>query len=343
MDYFRARFQDDLNGEGEPISIRDKTWSRDVALQKLDDEGYEQAFVDFVVRVKEDARDHVRGFLREYGCLERFRRLIGRVQNQSVVPWVGAGMSIPSRFPGWRQFLQHLQEEDPAAAPQMEKLLKSGLYEEAAQLLSDRLGSNILDENIENVFGDPNPKVQGPILLLPDIFKIGVVTTNFDYTLDQAYEVANMRFQRTFSGRDLRVAPARAADDRNCLFRIHGEANNPDGRVLTRSDYDRAYGNESTLADVLNGLVSNRSLLFLGCSLSIDRPLMALTELRKRANVQNPRHYAFAPFPAEGTRIERRRQLEAADIHPIWYPDDGEHDQHIEALLLCLMEGSIDE
>lgn len=343
MEYFRERFDDDLNAEGDAIAIRGKIWSRDFALKKLDEVGYDQAFTDFISGVTEDAKEHARRFLREYGCLERFRRLIGRVRNQSVVPWVGAGMSIPSKFPGWQQFLRHLQEEDPGTADMMDKLLASGLYEDAAQLLADRLGSNILDENIENVFGEHSSKTCGPVMLLPEIFKIGVVTTNFDYTLDRAYELAGMQFKRTFAGRDLRVAPAQAADDRHCLFRIHGEANNPDGRVLTRSDYDRVYGNESTLKDVLNGLVSNRSLLFLGCSLSVDRPLMALTELKQLARVQNPRHYAFVPLPSAETRVERRRQLEAADIHPIWYPNDGEHDQHIEALLLCLMEGAIDD
>ncbi|MGO7906254.1 SIR2 family protein [Rhizobium leguminosarum] len=342
MEYFRERFDDDLNAEGELIVIRDKTWSRDYVLKKVDEIGYQQAFQDFVEEVKQNAKEHARAFLLKYGCLERFRRLIGRVRNQSVVPWVGAGMSVPSRFPGWEQFLRHLQEEDPDSAPEMNRLLKSGLYEDAAQLLADRLGQNILDENIENVFGDLARNPCGPILLLPEIFKIGVVTTNFDYTLDQAYELASTRFRRTFAGRDLRIAPALAADDRNCLFRIHGEANNSDGRVLTRSDYDRVYGNEGTLADVLNGLVSNRSLLFLGCSLSVDRPLMALTELKQKAQVQNPRHYAFVPLPPDGEKVARRKQLEAADIHPIWYPNDGEHDQHIEALLLCLMEGAVD-
>lgn len=341
MEYFKDRFIDELNAEGE-VEIRGLIWPRDQVLLGLDPDGYQQVFQDWIGETKAAAIGRAREFLTNYRCLERFRRLNGRVRAQSVMPWVGAGMSMPSRFPGWEQFLRHLAEEDPALVDQIDRLLNGGLYEDAAQLIADGLSQNILDENIENVFGVPPENPVGPVCLLPDIFRVGVVTTNFDYTLDQAFRLSDIPFQRSFAGRDLRVAPQQAAEERHCLFRIHGEANNPDGRVLTRADYDREYANQATLGDVLNGLVANRSLLFMGCSLSIDRPLMALTDLRQHANVQNPRHYAFLPLPDENIKADRRRQLEAADIHPIWYPNDGEHDQHIEDLLICILEGGID-
>ncbi len=341
MEYFRDRFVEELNVEGE-IEIRGLVWQRDQVVQGLDPAGYNQIFEDWIDTAKSEAKQRAREFLEANRCLERFRRLTARVRAQSVVPWVGAGMSIPSAFPGWGQFLRNLAEEDPGIVGEVNRLLEAGQFEEAAQLIVDRLSQNILNENIENVFGIAPQNPCGPVRLLPDIFRVGVVTTNFDYTLDRVYELADRRFARAFAGRDLRVAPQQAAEDRHCLFRVHGEANNADGRVLTRADYDRVYANEGTLEDVLNGLVANRSLLFLGASLSIDRSLMALTDLRRRAQVQNPRHYAFLPLPSEDHRVARRRELEAADIHPIWYPNDGEHDQHIEDLLICLLEGGID-
>lgn len=341
MEYFRDRFINELNAEGE-VEIRGIIWPREEVLHSVDRDAYRQVFDDWLGEAKNAAKERAREFLTTNGCLERFRRLNRRVHAQSVMPWIGAGMSIPSNFPGWERFLRQIAEEDPAMVGEVDRLLASGLFEEAAQLIDDHLGHNILDESIENVFGVPPESPFGPVCLLPGIFRVGVVTTNFDYTLDAVYERSKLPFRRAFAGRDLRVAPSQVAEERHCLFRIHGEANNAEGRVLTRNDYDREYANHSTLGDVLNGLVATRSLLFMGCSLSIDRPLQALTSLRERAEVQNPRHYAFLPVPQRSARAQRTQQLAAADIRPIWYPNDGEHDQHIEDLLICLIEGGID-
>ncbi|MEO0953171.1 MAG: SIR2 family protein, partial [Pseudomonadota bacterium] len=118
----------------------------------------------------------------------------------------------------------------------------------------------------------------------------------------------------------------------------------PHGRVLTRLEYQRAYANEITLAGLLTRLTGNKHLLFMGCSLNTDRTLEALIEINNNAGVNAPPHSAILPLTEGTDRLARRQQLNAANIHPIWYPHEagGDHDQPIEDLLVCLIEGGLD-
>jgi hypothetical protein len=109
--------------------------------------------------------------------------------------------------------------------------------------------------------------------------------------------------------------------------------------VLTDHEYTACYGDGGNYREIFKLLIANASLLFLGCSLSIDRTVHALREIKQAALVETPRHFAFLPLNVGTDREPRRSELGRADIHPIWYPPE-DHDQAIEDLLISLMEGS---
>jgi len=339
MEYFRNRFIEELNDEGE-VEIRGSIFTRQRVLEELDPDSYNNAFTDWVEDTKTQARDRAEVFLRANRCYTRFQTLKRYVHQNNVMPWVGAGMSASSGMPLWGNFLRSSCADGPDIIEEIEYLIRTGAYESAAQRVSQHMTPNILDEQIENTFGNPNPVAEGPIKLLPFLFAEGCVTTNFDYVLETVYRNTELGdFNHQIVGEQLREAPRRYAQDRHCLFRLHGEARQRAGRVLTQEEYDDVYDNEVILSDVLNGLIGQKNMLFLGCSLTVDRTLQALAYLKNNAAVQNPRHYAFLPLPAEVDRHARRLQLNSADIHPIWYPNDGEYDQHIEDLFIALMDG----
>jgi hypothetical protein len=121
--------------------------------------------------------------------------------------------------------------------------------------------------------------------------------------------------------------------------RLHGAAGAAEGRVLTLDEYRAHYEQGGALTDVLGAIIGVRGFLFLGCSLQSDRTYQALRELKRRAHVDPSPHYAFLPLPEQG-RLERRRFLEQAGIHPIYYPL-GEHDQSIEDLLITMQQGGL--
>lgn len=70
---------------------------------------------------------------------------------------------------------------------------------------------------------------------------------------------------------------------------------------------------------------------------------MAMRELvATKGHDRAVRHYAFLSLKKADDRLARRDELAHANIFPIWYPDEEDHDECIEALLLKLAEGVID-
>ncbi|BDV35766.1 SIR2 family protein [Methylocystis iwaonis] len=339
MEYFRQRFLDELNEEGD-IKIRGLRWSRQQVLEGLDPDGYIQVFIEWVDDAKQAAKERARQFLTDNGGLPRFRALTQRFRNGAVLPFVGAGMSLASGFKPWGTFLLSLLVDLPHLKSDIERLLREGLYEEAAERIQNEL-RGAFNEEIHSHLGSHCRNVAGPVQLMPVLFEQEVITTNFDYVLTHVYRNAGKAFPIEYSGSRLADARSRIANNPHCLLRLHGEADSSDGRVLTRTEYEAAYNGRTTLTAILNVLLGSRSLLFMGCSLQADRTINALREIRSNAPDTPVRHYAFLPCPPEAERPERRAFLADAEIHPIYYPPD-DHDQSIEDLLISLMEGGLD-
>ena len=125
------------------------------------------------------------------------------------------------------------------------------------------------------------------------------------------------------------------------LIKLHGDAHDSSGRVLTKSEYDQQYGSGPPwIADLPNGLVrlfSSTSLLFVGCSLSMDRTMAVLREAIRVPAA--PTHFAIVEAPNDLSMLpERRKQLGEMRIAPIWYPY-GEH-SWVDPLLDIIAAGA---
>jgi hypothetical protein len=341
MEYFRQRYRDNLD-QNWPVRIGEFSWPSAEVFEAMAESDYEVSFSEWVQRQKQEAKDRAKEFLEETRCLERFRTLTHRFKSGHVIPFVGAGLSIPSGFRPWGAFLISLLSDAPQLRSQVDLLLSQGRYEEVAQLVHDTLGAGVFAEEIHNQLGSHRRTVLGPVALLPHLFQEAVITTNFDYVLKYAYANAELPFSNDFCGRRLREARQRIGNEPHCLLRLHGEADVEDGRVLTQREYNDAYNGSVTLTNILGGLLGARSLLFMGSSLQSDRTYSALCDLKAVANDSPTRHYAFLPCPIDDERGTRRAFLASAGIHPIYYPAD-DHDERIEDLLVTLMEGGVDD
>jgi hypothetical protein len=337
MEYFRQRFIDELNEEGD-IEIRGVTWSREYVLKTMDEEAYEDTFREWTDQAKTEAKQRAFEFLTQTQCLERFQLLVARHSRQQVVPFVGAGMSLSSGFACWAEFLLSLLGDAPHEVDNVQKMLASGAYEEAAQHVHDVLTPGVFNAEIAERMGAHKQRADGPVNLLPHLFTAETVTTNFDHVLVNAFRNSEIPFRTIICGADMRAAPGMIGNDNHALLRLHGDADKPDGRVLTLNEYNAVYTQGRELKGVLTALIGIRSFLFLGCSLTADRTLAALAEIKAQAGINMPPHFAFLPLPAPDVKQERRRFLEQSGIHPIYYPSD-DHEPYIEDMLISLLEG----
>lgn len=214
---------------------------------------------------------------------------------------------------------------------ELNSLLESDKYEEAASRLFGSMPAQLFNERFEASFRlRAAHNIRGPIRLLPLIFQSTVLTTNFDSLLETVYEAAKIPFETTLHGVNVTEFLRRRSSGFRALLKLHGDYATRHGRVLLKEEYDAFYAEGSEQREILAQIVRDGGLLFLGCSLNQDRTMTLLRELtRSGANI--PRQYAFLPMPTGQNLLDREHFLAERNIFPIWY--NGEHNFDIEALL----------
>jgi hypothetical protein len=70
-----------------------------------------------------------------------------------LVPFVGAGLSMPMGFPLWGDFLKGLAAECGKSG-EVAALLAEGKYEEAAETVEDGMGDEIFHSRVTHTFGE---------------------------------------------------------------------------------------------------------------------------------------------------------------------------------------------
>jgi len=335
MEYLKPLFHDFLNEDGE-VDVAGYIFYRDSILRELEKEGYKEAFDAWLEQRQNENIICADEILALFDNDRRFRKLKEIYVSGAIIPFVGAGMSMPSGYPGWTKFLYKVLEETRVPKGDFDAMIEAGQYEEAAQALYDDLPNGCFLEHVENAFG-LNNDILGPVQRLPYLFKNAVITTNFDSVLSKSYIAAGLNFDEELLGANATELPRVLGENKRVLVKLHGKANTSRRRILTKSEYDQHYQDDTALETVIEA-ISNRTLLFVGCSLTVDRTIQCLARIVERKGHENvPRHYAFLKLNDGEDRLARRDQLAAANIFPIWYEDD--HDECIEALLEKLAEG----
>ena len=94
------------------VHIRNKHWAPDEILEGLlDTDAYDDLFLDWVQERKEELIESAKTILDDNGLQDRFGKLKEVYARGAVVPFVGAGLSVSSGYPGWTAFLkQHIRE-----------------------------------------------------------------------------------------------------------------------------------------------------------------------------------------------------------------------------------------
>lgn len=337
MEFWRPKYHEWLNAEGD-VEIVGSAFQRSRILKELEPETYQLSFEDWAEERKNNLRDMANQVLGIHDNANRFEALKKAWASQNVVPFLGAGLSMPSGYPGWTSFLWSLQGESHVNAAELESLLDAGDYEGAAQLIHDDLGPALFNKQLQECF-DRNCPATGAINLFPLAFPdANVVTTNFDKLLESVFSVQSQGFDQVIFGSNLGEALRILSAGGRCLIKLHGSCETVARRVLLREEYGQAYGDAGLVDRFFSRFLFGKSLLFVGCSLMTDRTLRTMEQVVAAEGAHTlPQHYAFLELKDGIDRVERKKALAKANIFPIWYPE-GEHDDSIEALLLALME-----
>lgn len=307
---------------------------------KTDPAGYKSEFLGWFHDVwLAGHRQTRRRLLELHDNRERFADLCKAASSGTMIPFVGSGMSKPSKFPLWREFLHKLRARTSLTESELNQMLARGEYEEAVDRLREACGANAFNERVEHGLRVTDThEIAGAVRLLPELFHKLIVTTNLDDVLEHVYEEAGMKPAHVMTAREIERYRRLRADGESCLIKLHGHYRWIEGRVLGVQEYENAYAQGSTQREALALIYRNHPLLWLGCSLTIDRTVRLVRELAG-TDAGVPRHFAFLPLPTEDAAlIARERELTDLFIHPIWY--DGDDDECISSLLVGMLESA---
>ena len=245
----------------------------------------------------------------------------------SITTFVGAGLSVPFRFPSWRNFLVDQAHSGELRAG-VTQLLDSGDYEGAAERLVSAVGDDVFHAAVRDTFAPdalPFEPPEAGSYWIPSVGRGPVITTNFDRVLERCFERAGqaLRPEDVIVGIELDPIRDAVVKQQRVLIKLHGDAGDRRDRVFTKSDYETRYGAEHPLQRVIR-MLSSRSLLFVGCSLKQDRTVRVLEDFKKEQRGAVPSYFALLEVPSTAPdTLHRRRELDRASIIPLWFPRDG--------------------
>ena len=265
-----------------------------------------------------------------------------------LTPFVGAGLSVFCGYKLWPSVLKELSAFIPDEESKQEALdlIERFEYLEAAEHIQKhyrpmlrRLQGIVSYDKLEAC---PDERLYSSAAwTLPYLFhNRPLMTTNFDGVLEYVFSRQGHAFERMVEPHDPSMLTQIRQQDIHGLFKLHGdigrETASLDRLVFTQSQYDAAYSEDGKLMEELKQWYQNQTLLFLGCSLSMDKTMEVLRDVASA----NPgiRHFAIVGCDPKkyGDLLNRFGDL---GIDAIFYDDtDPKNHDAVRVILERLLE-----
>lgn len=275
-----------------------------------------------------------------------FLDLVDAIRLGRVAPFVGAGLSKACEYPMWGEALRKIAAKlDGLQVADIAPLMTNYDYLGAAQVLHDAAADQV-NHFIKTEFRQRVESIRGAVLLLPELAKGCIVTTNFDSVIESVFQEKKEPLDGYMYG----MQPGNAFVQRllrgeRCILKLHGDARQENTYVFTQAQYQTAYGEplsfQNQLPRALRQIFISHSLLFLGCSLEQDKTLDLFKTVVDEAAFEIPDHFALLNKPSTPQdRAQKEARLLKLKIRPLWYEtptgDDGKPDHGLLEKILKL-------
>jgi NAD-dependent SIR2 family protein deacetylase len=349
FEYF-TDFNEWIDGdEGQEIRERygvDDLSQPSKALYAGDAEAYHQAFKEFQEKKINQvlSKEYIEAQFTDTHWFERnqerFEQLEKCLIEKSVVPFVGAGLSVEGGFPSWRAHLKQQGRTSGIDAARIDTLLEGGQYEEVINEIEQKGYRDAFIQEIKDVFSKRG-RLTDTTLRLSELFTDTIITTNYDRLIEQAFDTGGEKNIQLIDSSNIGEIP-----DQNkiTVIKLHGDISKPTQCILGKNQYDEAYGNgaldlNKPIPKLLSFHYRTSSLLFLGCSLNQDRTMQVFQAVKDEiGDVDRPQHFSLESMPeSEEKLVERNKYLLSFGITPIWFPK-GSYDYIEQILRLAINE-----
>lgn len=267
-------------------------------------------------------------------------------KNRSLVPFVGAGLSIPLNVPGWGTLIDdisrmHDYELLNSNRKQLTELIDNYKYLEAVDLL---VSSGIQEKDIQKSISMSikKLKLEKEVLdvdsLYRDLAKMNCtkyLTTNYDNFLSDY--VGNPPSKIEILKEEYINELNQSLYD-SAVYNLHGDYRSPSSIVLSRESYNNLYKEQDDFSSVFEHFRERYTFLFLGTSFD-DEYLQNVLKVSK--GKLRAKHYLLTSNMSEEKRIELENKY---DLRIIKYEvKDNDHTTGIREILSEISHVDIDE
>ena len=258
-----------------------------------------------------------------------YNSLKAQLECNSIIPIIGAGLSIWAGYPLWGKLLDKVADKvkDDQVKKDVKKLLDNCEYEDAADKLEMFFNENRFMRKVNDVISSVNPdeSKRPPFQQqLKKLFKAPFVTTNYDKLLETllgASFVVNP--QDPFNEAAIN---SHLQNKKHFIIKLHGTVDDPTHMILTKKSYNKVYGDNPeepvktlSLPRTLEAIFKSSFPLFLGCSLDKDRTCAVFK------NCVGTTGFALVEMPDNKADFDKKdKHLDEMNLQVIWYP----HGQH---------------
>jgi hypothetical protein len=208
----------------------------------------------------------------------------------------------------------------------------------AASALRAKMGDDKYRQFLKEVFLRPyleSTEVHQTLARLPFV---AVGTTNYDYLIEEGYKkVHPSESFKVFTHVDHEQLGTALNAKRYFVLKAHGTAERPETIILDSKDYSDLFFKSEGYRTFLRAMFLQRTVLFLGFSMTDPELLFLLKELRAIFDGHTPTHYALMDV-SNTTQTEQEQFEENYGVKIIPYiPSAADHPE-VESFLIELKE-----
>ena len=249
--------------------------------------------------------------------------LFQSISKGEVVLWAGAGLSLYAGLPSGARLREILYEDlTPLEKEQVRKNSDlSHLADEICKLKGNR---NYIIKVLTSTFTKDFSSTETHKIISKIPHFRNIITTNYDRLFENTY---GNKLNLIFSDNHTPYI-----DDKKVnLFKIHGDLSDPDSIIITKSDYNRFFENDTeqnTIWNIIKGIVATKSILFIGYNLEDSNVEVIFNKIKNKTGKNGKECYFVAPYipPIKSVNLEK------ANIHPISLTGEKFFEELIEYL-----------
>lgn len=191
---------------------------------------------------------------------------IHKIQNDNIVVFIGAGLSINSGFPSWNALIEAILDGIKDKEVKSEKF-KSALRDDILTPIEvlEKI-SKYKTEVIEILYKELskfNDVTSTDLHKKIGLLSNKIITTNYDSLLEQSLP----DFNKITYTNNFKVAKLSEID--KYIYKIHGDISEPDRCILFPQEYELHYSEqENSSVFEFKKIISDKSILFIGFSLT---------------------------------------------------------------------------